>query len=116
MSPVTNGTWYVPQTSSLLYERSTEFVQCWACSPRRGGALEWRKTDRSARCRPLRGGQDADINGEGAPVAFDLDDIDRSIIAALAEISRLSVRQLAEPVHISRSSARKRFTPLGESG
>ncbi|MDN5661878.1 MAG: AsnC family transcriptional regulator, partial [Brevibacterium aurantiacum] len=34
-------------------------------------------------------------------MAFDLDDIDRSIIAALVEDSRLSVRQLAERVHIS---------------
>ncbi|MGO2527059.1 MAG: Lrp/AsnC family transcriptional regulator, partial [Brevibacterium aurantiacum] len=49
-------------------------------------------------------------------MAFDLDDIDRSIIAALVEDSRLSVRQLAERVHISRSAAHKRFTALVESG
>ena len=49
-------------------------------------------------------------------MAFDLDDIDRSIVAALVEDSRLSVRQLAERVHISRSAAHKRFTALIESG
>ncbi|WP_220085234.1 Lrp/AsnC family transcriptional regulator, partial [Burkholderia multivorans] len=50
------------------------------------------------------------------PATFDLDDIDRSIVAALVENSRLSVRQLAERVHISRSAAHKRFTALIESG
>lgn len=49
-------------------------------------------------------------------MSFDLDDIDRSIVAALVEDSRLSVRQLAERVHISRSAAHKRFTALIESG
>ncbi|RAF01573.1 Lrp/AsnC family transcriptional regulator, partial [Burkholderia multivorans] len=49
-------------------------------------------------------------------MSFDLDDIDRSIVAALVENSRLSVRQLAERVHISRSAAHKRFTALIESG
>lgn len=49
-------------------------------------------------------------------MAFDLDDIDRSIIAALVDDSRLSIRQLAEQVHISRSAAHKRFSALIESG
>src|SRR5699024_12467540 len=80
------------------------------------GLLHGGRPTELPRCRPPRGGQDADINGEGAPVAFDLDDIDRSIIAALVEDSRLSVRQLAERVHISRSAAHKRFTALVESG
>src|SRR5699024_3681974 len=115
---VSSHQWYVVCTTDIVATVRTIDRICpmLGCSPRRGGALEWRKTDRSARCCPPRGGQDADINGEGAPVAFDLDDIDRSIIAALVEDSRLSVRQLAERVHISRSAAHKRFTALVESG
>lgn len=48
--------------------------------------------------------------------SFDLDDIDRAIVAALVDDSRLSVRQLAERVLISRSAAHKRLTALIESG
>ncbi|MYM19735.1 winged helix-turn-helix transcriptional regulator [Brevibacterium sp. 5221] len=43
---------------------------------------------------------------------YRLDDIDRRIVAELAEDSRLSVRQLAEHVHISRSAAHSRLAAL----
>lgn len=49
-------------------------------------------------------------------MSFHLDDIDRSIVAALVEDSRLSVRQLADRVHISRSAAHKRLNALVDSG
>lgn len=45
-----------------------------------------------------------------------LDAVDRRIVAALGRDARLSVRQLAEQVHVSRSSAHARLTRLVEEG
>lgn len=45
-----------------------------------------------------------------------IDDIDRRIIAALVADSRLSVRQLAEQVHVSRSAAHSRLAALIDDG
>lgn len=45
-----------------------------------------------------------------------LDAVDRRIVAALGRDARLSVRQLAEQVHISRSAAHTRLARLIEEG
>lgn len=45
-----------------------------------------------------------------------LDAVDRRIVAALGCDARLSVRQLAEQVHISRSAAHARLTRLVDEG
>src|SRR5690554_7206560 len=45
-----------------------------------------------------------------------LDAVDRRIVAALGRDARLSVRQLAEQVHISRSAAHARLTRLVDEG
>ena len=45
-----------------------------------------------------------------------LDAVDRRIVAALGRDARLSVRQLAEQVHVSRSAAHARLTRLMEEG
>lgn len=45
-----------------------------------------------------------------------LDAVDRRIVAALGRDARLSVRQLAEQVHVSRSAAHARLTRLIEEG
>lgn len=45
-----------------------------------------------------------------------LDAVDRRIVAALGRDARLSVRQLAEQVHISRSAAHARLTRLIDTG
>ena len=45
-----------------------------------------------------------------------LDDIDRQIVAELSQDGRLSMRQIAERVHISRTSAHTRVTHLVKSG
>ncbi|MGO2034554.1 MAG: AsnC family transcriptional regulator, partial [Brevibacterium aurantiacum] len=77
-------------------------------SPRRGPRMGRRPTippgaHRRLSARVHQGRLNAEVAGKTQtstvkerPVAFDLDDIDRSIIAALVEDSRLSVRQLAE--------------------
>ncbi|MGW6739228.1 Lrp/AsnC family transcriptional regulator [Streptomyces sp. NPDC055025] len=58
-----------------------------------------------------------------SPVSFDagrsaagLDDIDRAIIAALRRDGRMSVRALAEQVHISRANAYARIGRLTDDG
>ncbi|GAB2952308.1 Lrp/AsnC family transcriptional regulator [Nonomuraea fastidiosa] len=48
--------------------------------------------------------------------AATLDDVDRAIIAELRRDGRMSVRTLAEHVHISRASAYARLTRLMEDG
>lgn len=45
-----------------------------------------------------------------------LDAVDRRIVAALGQDARLSVRQLAQQVHISRSAAHARLTRLVNDG
>lgn len=45
-----------------------------------------------------------------------LDAVDRRIVAALGRDARLSVRQLAEQVHVSRSAAHARLTRLVDEG
>lgn len=49
------------------------------------------------------------------PTDHRVDDIDRKIIAELQTNARLSVRRLAERVHISRSSAHNRLVALLEA-
>lgn len=47
---------------------------------------------------------------------FELDAVDRRIVAELGRDARLSIRQLAERVHVSRSSAHTRLTRLIDEG
>jgi len=49
-------------------------------------------------------------------MATDLDDVDRHIVAELSEDGRLSMRTLAERVHISRANAYARVERLQEAG
>lgn len=49
-------------------------------------------------------------------MARDVDHVDRLIIAQLVKDSRLSIRQLAERVHISRSAAHSRLNALISAG
>ena len=49
-------------------------------------------------------------------VAPALDEIDRQIVAALSQDGRLSIRALADQVHISRANAYARVERLRESG
>lgn len=49
-------------------------------------------------------------------MAADLDDIDRAILAALTQNGRLSMRSLADDVHISRANAYTRVERLQSSG
>ncbi|REF29189.1 Lrp/AsnC family transcriptional regulator [Calidifontibacter indicus] len=54
--------------------------------------------------------------GSAGRSAADLDAVDRRILAALAEDSRISVRALAERLHLSRAGAYARIERLRERG
>ncbi|WP_343955474.1 Lrp/AsnC family transcriptional regulator [Nonomuraea longicatena] len=61
-------------------------------------------------------GQMADHHRPGRRTPGDLDDVDRKIIAALCRDARVSVRALAESLHISRASAYSRLDRLTTEG
>src|SRR5260370_29879327 len=60
----------------------------------------------------LKSTEDAGLGGQIAP----LDEVDRRIVAALRAQGRLSMRALADRLHISRASAYARVDRLERSG